>query len=114
MSRTENHIGVAREICKGKKTLEGKVKRAIKKHGLDAKDVDADDFYIDNDKFFYIEKMNKLFKIIEDVEDEYGHCVIKRKGDTYEYILSYYNGGGSFSEVFENTLEQLYASESVS
>lgn len=108
-------MGTAREIAKGKKGFKAKYKKAVRKHGLK---VDEDDEYgyIYDERFIYIESFDKMFKI-ESCEDEYGHTVIERcklddGKEGFRFVLSYYNGGGSFDEVFESCYERMIKKES--
>lgn len=105
MSRTENHIGKVKEICIDQKGFEDKYKYAINNHDLE-RDSDDDEGYMEDRRFLYIEDLDKMFIIVENIEDECGHCVVKSVGDNeYEYILSFYNGGGGFAEVFESNFK---------
>ena len=109
MSRTENHIGQAIEVGKDLSGFDDKYSDAVTNYGLKHDEGDESD-YIEDSNFFYLKESDQMFKIVKNIEDEDGHCVISKStndegNEVYDYALSFYNGGGSFQEVFEHTLK---------
>ena len=108
MSRVEHHVGTAQEICVQQDTFEAKYTFAVNEFGLTYDEADEEG-YIEDNNFFYLKKPNKMFRILSNIENEYGHCVIREDvsdPSIYHYTLSFYNRGGGFDEVFEDALNK--------
>lgn len=108
MSRMEYHIGKVQEIAISCAGFQDKYQFAITHHGLSADDADEES-YIEDERFVYLERLNKMFLIVKDDENEYGHNYINHNGGGfYDFVLSYYNGGASFVEALESAFKDEY------
>jgi len=105
MSRTENHFGIITEICDTVTGFEAKYTLAQSEHSLVPADDDSAS-YIDDPEFQYVASIDMMFKI-ETEENEYGHTkMLPLAPQKWAFTASFYNGGGSLSEVLDDMLEE--------
>ena len=116
MSEMEFHIGKAKEIYKEQNTFEEKVEELSKQTGLLVKDLIEEDYGDDyksmvyRGDYVYVNKTNKLYKLIDDKDvEEEGYLSEAHEDEEglINYKLRWYNGGASFDEVFEKAIEKI-------
>lgn len=117
MSETEFRVGKAIEICKDQATFEDKVNEIARTTGLKVEDLTED--WGDNQAtmryrgdYVYVRSSNKMFQLINDRNiEEDGELIEASYDNSFEDVFSYklrwYNGGASFSEVFEEAVMKL-------
>ena len=108
MSSTEVHKGKLVPMVLNGWTPEERAKDACEKLGIPFDD-DYDTWLEVLNEYGYRKVLirNDVTYKIEDVElDPYGFSEITKNIDgSYDYFISYYNGGGSFDEVIEGALD---------
>lgn len=101
MSEQVHYKGKIELVERLDETLEEQCKRILMEYNVDLTDIDdyINEFY----EYFgdeYVISDNSLYKVIsiEEVTDEDVFSIHDNKDGTYDYEVSYYNGGCSFDE----------------
>jgi len=104
------------EIIEGKLVkidLEGKTKfedimELCKSKGIEIEDIDFEEKYFYSD--FLFEVGGEYFQLVDRVDHEIGDDILnvtKNEDGSYDFLVSYYSGGCSFSEAIKTALENL-------
>ena len=109
MSCTESHVGKAKEIIFNEDDLEYKV-LIMQSNGFEFIDcyIEDKDFY--GPKFIYIKEGDRFFELLEHTEIDEDEDIFKISQNTdgsFNFACQFYNGGGSFEEVFKELVDTL-------
>ena len=114
MSRTEHHVGTAVAVATDVKGLRAKAKRLKQVKDIDIlEDPDEEDdrwLTIVHPSYVYLRDRDELLCLRDHEEDEFGVNRVKIRDDGffryYDFVLSFYNGGGDLSEVLESHINK--------
>jgi hypothetical protein len=111
MSEQVSYKGKLKKITDKNLSLEEQCKSICKSHNINS--LGWHDSYIDVVRFDldddYTISNNEIYKILEKKSyDDFEWCIVKKNSDgTYDFDVSYYNGGCSFEEAIENGFDDL-------